>query len=1481
MDSVFKKGLFLILLASGLVIHGQEDFIETTNSISAAVLRADKKEIAFTDNKYIYLLDVDQFQIKDSLPVAQMENFGIESLKYVESNPNSLLAKYKEFSFYEGSFRLSFDSNEYPQDSIIVYDLKAKQPMPNKLPGNVYLSFATDQKHYLYGYNQWFIPNNNQVQHQYPIPMKGEITYYPENISKPASGIIRKIQVAPSNNLAALVYYHHSPKGPDSLRYSLEIRNLPDMAIQETCLLKGVPKDLEFNSEGTYLALTFDGRFSKMPNETISIFKVKPLAEAESLPKDLEIGHRIIGDRVWSNSNRQIEERVYGKEILNTQIWSNLTPFDRIQGFFRINDNDIIVYGPKSDIGLNPNSKNGFYKYSLKDMVTYSGIEDFREQDTLFNPEEIFIQNNRLEGGRIKLFQDKKTMLVNSGKWLSWWDLPSRSKLHAYPFQNEIIAAFPGLEKDVLIFESFSQKSYSDFNIHLLDIESGQMHSKAFREGFGDGENIDIGTAEFGSTVRCFQLANKDWICNDGEARIWRISYSKNGGWEFKEEYNNNSAEFYASDLINFQYDSNTGTITFNQTDYNLKPNYEEYDRRYGPIQFWDPKTGKIDQIPGSEEIPWYISLGSGKVAYKSDQSLNIMGRRGLSKRILEYDSEQEIQILTGADEAYLISWKANSFADSAEVAAFHYREGKIKDRFQLPRESFLFHTAEGITYADGEFLKTYDPNLKEHLSWNLIKSKFTEKADLSLSDSGRLLFRNQYVIDQSTLETLREIPSFYNSVILKGPFNDKVLLTKTNMYFENRERPYVDFSICDPGDLENPVWTSQAFELPKEPGFPGPNKTIRSPQGTYALAYKWDILRKAGVDLYLIDIPNGRAEKKTMDHIVDEAYFMGSEDRLALYEQDSLLGNNAKTRIYEIPSMELLHTLSGRVEVIVSEKEYLAVKNDDLIKVDASTGEKTHYYAREWLSRAFYLQDENLFLAGSLSGSLFIWDPQIQSPIKKIRLGRSEIRSFERLGNKLYVLMANSEVKVMDIPSLQLDVSINFSEDAEENTALVWLTPEGYFKAAKKDIRKYHFVRGTQAFPLLNYELFLNRPDIILDKLGFAPKDRVALYREAYLKRLRRNGFEEHTDYLALKQPEVTLTNRTDIPLATNNPRLDLNLSFSSKLKSLQVFINGVPVASHEPKPNESQTTKSIELNSGENTVTIVGIGENGIESDPVAFKITNTAAVSPSRIHYAGIGVSRYADSTMNLRYADKDVRRTSAELSYRFTDRLDIIDTLLNEAVTRESLRQLKGKLMQTSINDIVILSFSGHGLVNEAGNFYFATHDVNFEDPEKRGFSYEEIQSLLDGIPARRKLLLLDACNSGEIDSEEELETVALTNENIKQHLPEGAKGSVVVKSNKKAGLQNSFELMQSLFYDLSRGNGSYIISAAGGREFAFESEAWGNGVFTYSFLNALYELGDLRISKLREYIYQNVTELTGGKQKPTARQENVEWDWVLK
>jgi len=150
--------------------------------------------------------------------------------------------------------------------------------------------------------------------------------------------------------------------------------------------------------------------------------------------------------------------------------------------------------------------------------------------------------------------------------------------------------------------------------------------------------------------------------------------------------------------------------------------------------------------------------------------------------------------------------------------------------------------------------------------------------------------------------------------------------------------------------------------------------------------------------------------------------------------------------------------------------------------------------------------------------------------------------------------------------------------------------------------------------------------------------------------------------------------------------------------------------------------------------------------------------------------------------------------------------------------------------------------------------------------------------------------MDACHSGEVDKGQLRVT-----DNQSLTLDKGQKGTLKRYSyaaesadeNRQLGMKTSFELMQELFTNLSKGSGSVVISAAAGNSYALESDEWRNGIFTYCILAGLKSGkadingdGTITVTELKEYVSREVERLTRGEQKPTSRQENLEFDFTV-
>jgi hypothetical protein len=382
----------------------------------------------------------------------------------------------------------------------------------------------------------------------------------------------------------------------------------------------------------------------------------------------------------------------------------------------------------------------------------------------------------------------------------------------------------------------------------------------------------------------------------------------------------------------------------------------------------------------------------------------------------------------------------------------------------------------------------------------------------------------------------------------------------------------------------------------------------------------------------------------------------------------------------------------------------------------------------------------------------------------------------------------------------------------------------------------------------------------------------------QAVVKRWSRLGYDSLKLDTTLQLPSVSIDRRS-LPLETDGNRVGVKVDARGDgLSRLNVWVNDVPLYGTAGNPIDGTRWNgevAVPLSSGRNKIQVSVRNTYGLESLKETAEIRSTVPSSP-RTFVLAIGVSSYRDAAMNLNYAAKD----AADLAQFFSSFAEG-RALLDADVTRENIRAMRPWLDSTGVNDRVIVFFAGHGLIDEQFNWYFATHDVDFHRPADRGLEYEDIEKLLDGIPARQKLLLLDACHSGELDTSE----VSLLAET---GLRDGAlKGRAFKTVRRRIGLEPSFELMRQLFADLQRGSGASVVSSASGIEWAYEGGEWTNGVFTYVLLDGLKNghadaNRDRRVSvtEIADYVARRVPELTGGRQNPTARRESREFDFDL-
>ncbi len=414
----------------------------------------------------------------------------------------------------------------------------------------------------------------------------------------------------------------------------------------------------------------------------------------------------------------------------------------------------------------------------------------------------------------------------------------------------------------------------------------------------------------------------------------------------------------------------------------------------------------------------------------------------------------------------------------------------------------------------------------------------------------------------------------------------------------------------------------------------------------------------------------------------------------------------------------------------------------------------------------------------------------------------------------------------------------------------IAW-TPEGFYSAspAGERLMGWQINNGPTELarycPAIQFHASLFQPEVI--RLLLSAGSLEAAIAQAS-RQLKRPINAVHIGQVL--PPAVTLLTPTP-GTVVNQPRFEVKAKASSPqhpVTALRLLVDGRPYLGEKglkkidnPRAGEVEASWTVALTPGNHLVSVQAesVVSKGMSS-PVEVVCAGSKPELPA-LYVLAVGVSAYPGK-LRLAYAASDATLLSQTLQARTQGVFSKVEirVLTDEKATRagilEGLKWL-GSVMTPL--DVCILSFSGHGARDEAGNFYLVPVDVSPQDVEHTCVSGELLKQTLANLPGR-VIAMLDACHSG---------TVA---EQIRASRPDN--------------------LVRDLVSDEY---GVIVMCSSLGREYSLESSKTKAGFFTLGLVEGLNGQADfnhdriIHIHELDFYAGLRVRQLSGGVQNPVT------------
>jgi len=513
---------------------------------------------------------------------------------------------------------------------------------------------------------------------------------------------------------------------------------------------------------------------------------------------------------------------------------------------------------------------------------------------------------------------------------------------------------------------------------------------------------------------------------------------------------------------------------------------------------------------------------------------------------------------------------------------------------------------------------------------------------------------------------------------------------------------------------------------------------------------------------------------------------------------------------------------------------EYVLSGEDTVLKLrDAMTGSVLRTFATPGTGQVdvvAFSPDGKYALSGSQDGKIRLWDIQSGEKKKTFSGHSDEITSvaFSPDGKKI-ISGGDATARLWDVSSGE-EIAAMMAFDEKE-----WLvmTPEGYYNASENGAQYLSVVAGDNKYGVDKFYDVFYRPDIVMAKLrgedirGLATiKMSDAIKSPPPVVEISRPGDVDGSRVKICYRVksagggigEIRLFHNGKLVQSDGYYRETAKAADKTSLASFDgraIYEDMRSVSIKGKHELASLTAKSkgeifddcldVDAVAGENEVSLSAFnGSNTVQSSMKTISFTSRAKQEEPRLFILSIGINRYRDAGINLKYAVKDAQdileklKTQAATLYR-SESIHAFLLSDSEAGKVGIMNKIDELARIIKPRDSFILFAAGHGVLIQ-NQYYLLTSDYKGGISAQSMISSNEIVEASKKIKSLTQLLIFDTCHAGGVD-------------NIVSGLYD-ARMSVLAK---KMGL--------------------HIFASASGRQSAMDGYR-GNGLFTYVLLEGL-------------------------------------------